>query len=126
VNTTEPYEGRIDRAVAEPRPPTDAAEVAALAVHQDPSLAADPTPYVPPDEGAHPSILWLRPSELVTTVGTAQLGEAVDVQADVVRRARRAPLTAASRLRGRISRSAIARTEPAVRTSTSRSEGVQL
>jgi hypothetical protein len=125
VNTAEPYERRTDRTVPESPAPSSAPGAAALAVHQDPSLS-ESTPSVPTGEQAHGSIVWLRPTDLVTIRGAAQLRGAVDAGTDAVRRSRRAPLTVASRLRGRISRSAIARTEPTVRTSIPPSEGVQL
>jgi hypothetical protein len=126
VNTGEPYERRADRTVRESPAPSGAPAVAALAVRQDSSLADEPTGIAETSAQAHASIVWVRPTDVITTYGAARLRRAVDGQAEVVGRYRRAPLTAASSLGGRISRSAIARTEPAVRTPTSPSEGVQL
>jgi hypothetical protein len=124
VNNPEPYEHRTDRTAPEPTPAA-APETAALAVHRDPSLAI-PNGSASSAELAHGSIVWVRPTDLITTQGALRLRRVVDAQADAVRRTRRVPLTAASRLRSRISRSAIAAAEPAVRTSATGSEGVQL
>lgn len=94
-----------------------------LAVHKDPSLPAEPAASAEASEQPRASIAWVRPTDLIPSVGSAPLRQAADAQADVVRRYRRAPLTAVSRLRGRVSRASIARPDPAVRTST---EGVEL
>jgi len=128
VNTPEPYERRTDVTGAEaPGLATGGApDVAALAVHKDPSLQAEKTALAEAGEQPRASIAWVRPTDLVTSVGAARLRQAADAQADLVRRSRRAPVTAASRLRGRVTRSSIARPDPAVRTSTPPEEGLQL
>jgi len=127
VNTHEPYE-RLTQPPAAPSqlPTRGEPEVAALAVHQDPSLAAEPPKEAEAAEQSRASIVWVRPADLITTVGASRLRQSADAQADLVRRYRRAPLTAVSRLRGRVTRSSIARTDPAVRTSTPPEEGLQL
>jgi hypothetical protein len=126
VNTPESYERRTDPSHAQPEPPAGASEVAALAVHKDPSLHAEETASAEASEQPRASIAWVRPTELPTSAGSGRLRHAADAQADVVRRYRRAPLTAASRFRGRVSRSSIVGSDPAARTSTSPTEGVEL
>jgi hypothetical protein len=126
MNTPEPYERRNDLPVAKPEPPAGAQEVAALAVHEDPSL---PTGQAASLEGNRPqraSITWVRPTDLLTSVGAARLRQAADAQAHAVRRSRRAPLIAVSRLRRRVSHSSIARLEPAVPTTASPANGIEL
>jgi hypothetical protein len=126
VNTPEPYERRTDPSHAQPEPPPGASEVAALAVHKDPSLHAEQSASADSGEQAGRSIAWIRPADLIASAGSGRLRHAADAQADVVRLYRRAPLTAVSRFRGRVSRSSIVRSDPAIRTSTSPTEGVEL
>jgi len=57
------------------------------------------------------SIMWVRPSELATTVTSPALRRSADLQAEIARRGRRAPARA-RRARQRITRSAIGRTQP--------------
>jgi hypothetical protein len=126
VNTPESYERRIEPTGAKPEPPAAAQEVAALAVHRDPSLSAGQEASPEADRLQRASIAWVRPTDLLTSVGAARLRQAADAQADVVRRSRRAPLMAVSRLRGRVSHSSIARPEPAAPTPTSPANGIEL
>jgi hypothetical protein len=126
VNTPEPYERWNEVTVAKLEPPAGAQEVAALAVHEDPSL---PVRQASPPEGdrSQPaSITWVRPTDLLTSVGAARLRQAADARADAIRRSRRAPLIAVSRLRRRVSHSSIARPEPAVPTTASPANGIEL
>lgn len=126
MNTPESYERRSEPTAAVPAPPVGVQGVDALAVHQDPSLPAGQA--ASPQAGRLPraSIDWVRPTDLLMSVGAARLGQVADAQAAVLRRSRRAPLMAVSRLRGRTSRSSIARPGPAGPTPTSLTNGVEL
>jgi hypothetical protein len=127
VNTPESYERRTESTIANAEPPSAVQEVAALAVHKDPSLPPAGQPASPEaDRSQRASIAWVRATDLLTSVGAARLRQAADAQVDVVRRSRRAPLTVASRLRGRVSRSSIARPQPAVPTPNSPANGIDL
>lgn len=126
MNTPESYERRTETTGATSEPLTGAQEVAALAIHKDPSLPAGQNVSPEADGSERASIAWVRPTDLLTSVGAARIRQAADAQADVVRRSRRAPLTAATRLRGRASHSSIARSEPAVSTPTSPANGIEL
>jgi hypothetical protein len=112
VNNNEFYDRHDDRALtAEQTPPQPHQEeaVAALAVHRDPSVpGAAPTRATKAERG----VVWVRPSEMPTMLGTKWAGRGIDLQSDLVRRSRRVPITAA-RAGRRISRSTIARPEPA-------------
>ena len=133
MNTPDPYERRIDRSLDEaPRQRTQpdqttlnlateqAAEPSALAVHRDPS---QPTLAAAAEaDRSKPGIAWVRPSELPTIVGAPWVRRGIDLQAELTRRARRSPITATARARGRISRTAIARPEPATPTTTTRED----
>ena len=90
MNTPEPYARRNDT-VAKPEPPAGAQEVAALAVHEDPSLPAGQAASTEGDRPQRASITWVRPTDLLMSVGAARLRQAADAQADAVRRSRRAP-----------------------------------
>jgi hypothetical protein len=126
VNTPESYERRSEIAVAKPEPPAGAQEVAALAVHEDPSLPGGQAASPEDDRSERASIAWVRPTDLLTSVGAARLRHAADAQADAVRRSRRAPLIAVSPLRRRVSHSSIARPEPAVPTTAAPANGIEL
>jgi hypothetical protein len=116
VNNNEFYDRQDDRALTaeqNPSQPGPEEAVAALAVHRDPSVpdaarSKDPGNDPKPQRG----ITWARPSELPTVLGAKWAGRGIDLQADLMRRSRRVPITAA-RAGRRISRSAIARPEPA-------------
>lgn len=126
MNTPESYERRNEITVPRPEPSAGAHEVAALAVHEDPSLAAGQATTPEASRSQRASIAWVRPTDLLASVGAARLRHAADAQADVVRRSRRIPLMAVSRLRRRVSHSSIARPEPAVPTTASPANGVEL
>lgn len=122
MNTSSPYERRDDRCLpgeshAPAAPSQD--EVEALAVHRDPSVRARSVASEP--DRSRPSVSWVRPTELPTLVGGAWVRRGIDLQAELVRRARRAPVNATRHAGRRITRSAIARPEPASPT-----EGLQL
>ena len=125
MNNNEFYDQRDERALMpEQNPPQPRPEevVAALAVHRDPSVP-DEVPGTDPGNVPKPQrrVAWVRPSELPTMLGAKWAGRGIDLQSDLVRRSRRVPITAA-RAGRRISRSAVARPEPASRTATASEE----
>lgn len=74
-----------------PDPPSAApteAEISQLAHRRDPSLAA-----APPSTPKSKQIAWVRPTELAT-YAAPMVGRGIDLQAELVRRARRTPATA--------------------------------
>lgn len=79
-----------------PEGPAREAEEAAneLARHRDPSL---PSPTRTP-ENRQRRITWLRPTDLASYAGP-MVGRGIDLQAELVRRARRTPITATRTLR---------------------------
>jgi len=120
MNNNDHYERRENRAMPEqptPQPPTDDA-AHALALHRDPSVPIA-------DEAARPTtqrgIAWVRASELPTLIGSKWANRGIDLQSELVRRSRRAPIKAATAGR-RISRTAIARPEQVTSTVTSAEE----
>lgn len=121
MNNNEFYDRRDDRTLTpEQNPPQPHPDevVAALAVHRDPSVPdAAPSNDPKPQRG----IAWVRPSELPTVLGSKWAGRGIDLHSDLARRSRRVPITAA-RAGRRISRSAIARPEPASPTVAVREE----
>jgi hypothetical protein len=120
MNNNDHYERREDRAMPEqptPQPQTDDA-VNTLALHRDPSVpVAKQTAAQPAQRG----IAWVRPSELPALVGSRWTNRGIDLQSELVRRSRRAPVKAA-RAGRRISRTAIARPEQVTPTVTSTEE----
>ena len=112
MNTPEPYERRLDRAIPEPEPtPQDEQSVDALAVHRDPSVPAGAE--VKQESGrSRPSVAWVRPSEMPTLVGSKFVGRGIDLQTELARRARRTPGAAASKAARRVTRRSIAQPEP--------------
>jgi len=120
VNNNRHYERRDDRTItaeqAQPQPqPQDT--VAALAVHRDPSIPTSSET----DVKIQRSIAWVRPSELPTLIGSKWIGRGIDLQSELVRRSRRAPISAAKAGR-RVSRTAIARPEPVTSTAATTEE----
>ena len=98
-------------------------EVSALAVHRDPSQS--PAERRGPEEvKAKRTIAWVRPSELVTTLGSDRLRRGIDLEAELARRARRTPAHAAWKIRRRITRNAIGRPESSAPTVTD--QGIRL
>jgi hypothetical protein len=96
-----------------PQPDTAASE---FARQRDPSLVA----------ASHKSaiaqkhVAWVRPTELASYVGP-MVGRGIDLHAELVRRARRAPLTATRELRHRAPA-----TPPTPISATNRTEGLHL
>lgn len=113
MNTT-PYERHLDRAIEDqPQAPATGLESSALATHRDPSVPAPNT--LPTAAAERPSIAWVRPSELPTTIGSKWIRRGIDLQSELARRARRSPGSAV-RSAGRVSRTAIARPMPSTPT----------
>lgn len=123
MNVTDPYERRGDRALPEQQstqPPSEDG-AAALAIHRDPSIPAS----APPEgRSPRPGVAWVRPSELPTLLGSPVARRGIDLQAELVRRTRRAPIKAA-RAGHRITRAVIARpTQPSTTTTTTKDLGL--
>ncbi len=119
MNTNEFYERRDDRALTEestPQPRTEG-PVTALAVHRDPSVP----PATTTTKAQRPGVAWVRPTELPTLVGSTVARRGIDLQSDLVRRSRRAPLTATEAGR-RIMRAAIGRHSPITPRATATEE----
>lgn len=78
-----------------PADPPEPAEAAAseLAHHRDPSVAAT-RPIARDSKG----IAWVRPTELASYAGP-MVGRGIDLQAELVRRARRTPARASRAIR---------------------------
>jgi len=74
----------------EPTAAVQSSEAAAseLARHRDPSLAAGTKAPTPTTKG----IAWVRPTELAAYAGPI-VGRGIDLQAELIRRARRTPAT---------------------------------
>ncbi len=115
---TEPLYRRQEAAVPQ-RPLTEAVSegVSQLALHGDPSRSVPSRPPLPTR-----SIAWVRPSDLPTVVAGPLVGRGIDLQAELLRRTRRAPLTSSARRR--ISRTSIAR--PPSATTTTEPEGISI
>lgn len=121
----DPHEHRTDRALDPASRTTEAheAEVSALAVHRDPSQ--NPAERRGPETAkAQKTIAWVRPSELVTTLGSDRVRRGIDLEAELARRARRTPAQAAWKVRRRITRNAIGRPEASAPTVTDQGIGL--
>ncbi len=70
--------------------PTEVAEAerSAFAVHRDPSLTTTATD---PDSRAGRGIAWVRPTDLIASSTARIAGRGINLQAELARRARRAP-----------------------------------
>lgn len=121
----DPHEHRTDRTLDPASRSTEAAEaeVSALAVHRDPSQS--PAVNRGQEQAkAQKTIAWVRPSELVTTLGSDRLRRGIDLEAELARRARRTPAQAAWKVRRRITRNAIGRPEASAPTVTEQGIGL--
>lgn len=121
----DPHEHRADWNPDSASRATEAheAEISALGVHRDPSQS--PAQRRGPEEfKAKRTIAWVRPSELVTTLGSDRLRRGIDLEAELARRARRTPAQAAWKVRRRITRNAIGRPESSAPTVTD--QGIRL
>ena len=89
MNTHAEYRRHSYRPPEPPVPNTEAAG-SALARHRDPSLSA-PEGHAAPAK-APKGIAWIRPTELASYV-TPMVGRGIDLHAELIRRARRTPVT---------------------------------
>ena len=114
---TDPYERHLDRSLDAPEAAREPAEseLNALAQHADPSVRAASSAAAPEPAS---SVAWVRPSDLPTVVGSKFIRHGIDLQAELNRRAQRAPRSAA-----RVTRRAIVRPSPSTPTTT---RGVEL
>lgn len=95
MNTHAEYRRHSYRPPERPSPAADVEPTASeLARHHDPSLGPD----VPVREQAQKRIAWVRPTELGSYLGP-MIGRGIDLQAELVRRARRTPTTTTRTLR---------------------------
>ena len=123
MNTPDAYDRRTDRNLDEATKQAEQpAERSTLAVHGDPSRQAS-APTAEPNR-TRPSVAWVRPSDLPTVIGATWARRGIDLQAELTRRARRAPAKATARAGRRITRTAIAR--PETTTATTTREGLEL
>lgn len=104
---TDPYERHLDRSLDAPEQTGEPSEseLNALATHADPSVRLPGSSAA--QEPASSSVAWVRPSDLPTAVGSKFIRRGIDLQAELNRRAQRAPRSAA-----RVTRRAIARPLP--------------
>jgi len=100
VNTHAEYRRRRHRP-PEPAAATPGNEsvTSELAHHRDPSLAASGKASTPAAKG----IAWVRPTDLAT-YAAPMVGRGVDLQAELIRRARRTPATTTRALQRGIQR----------------------
>ena len=112
MNSDQLYARHLDRKARDVGPP-DLPERAALAVHGDPSrnLPTAPTP----NEVGGRSVTWVRVSELATVVGSPAVRRGIDLQAELARRARRAPGVAVSKTRSAVARRSTSAPGPGIR-----------
>jgi len=109
VNSDQLYARHLDRKAHDVDPP-DSPEPAALAVRGDPSRNLPPAPT--PNEVGGRSVTWVRVSELATVVGSPAVRRGIDLQAELTRRARRAPSVAVSSTRAAVARRSTAEPGP--------------
>ena len=94
MNTHAEYRRHSYRPPEQPAVPDAVAPAASeLARHRDPSLQEQPA-----REQAQKRVAWVRPTELGSYVGP-MVGRGIDLQAELVRRARRTPATATRTIR---------------------------
>jgi hypothetical protein len=93
MNTHTEYRRHSYRPSEQPASTVDQA-ASELARHGDPSLQHEQ----PAREQTQKRVAWVRPTELGSYVGP-MIGRGIDLQADLVRRARRTPATATRRIR---------------------------
>jgi hypothetical protein len=95
VNTNAEYRRHSYKPPEQPATPDAVAPAASeLARHRDPSLHSEE----PAREQTRKGVAWVRPTELGSYVGP-MIGRGVDLQAELVRRARRTPATTTRTIR---------------------------
>lgn len=112
MNSDQLYARHLDRKARDVDPP-DSPEPAALAVRGDPSRNLPPAPT--PNKPSGRSVTWVRVSELATVVGSPAVRRGIDLQAELTRRARRAPGVAVSKTRAVVARRSTAEPVPGSR-----------
>lgn len=116
MNTHAEYRRHAYRQPEQPATtPANEATATELARHGDPSLRSNSAAPDPSQK----RIAWVRPTELTSYVGP-MVGRGVDLQAELIRRARRTPATTSRAVQQRAHRS------PAAERPTARQEGLQL
>lgn len=95
------------------------AEMSELSRHRDPQLATQGGATAI----ANKHVAWIRPTELASYAGP-MIGRGIDLEAELIRRTRRAPITAARTVRGPTPTAPIAPTAPP--TAANHTEGLQL
>ena len=103
-----PQEGPVDG-------PASEEAVSQLAHHRDPSLVSGPTTPADRKKG----IAWVRPSDLASYAAPL-VGRGIDLQAELIRRARRAPATTTRAIQRGLPRT------PSPTSPVNRQEGLQL
>ena len=114
MNTHAEYRRHSYRAPEPPVPKTEAA-ASALARHRDPSRTLT-EPQAP--SKAHKGVAWIRPTELASYV-TPMVGRGIDLHAELIRRARRSPVTTRRALQRDVP-------SPAPAPAANRTEGLSL
>jgi len=89
--------------------------VSQLAHHRDPSLVSGPTTPA----GSKKGIAWVRPTDLATSAAPL-VGRGIDLQAELIRRARRTPATTTRAIQRGLPHS------PSPTSPVNRQEGLQL
>lgn len=113
MNTHAEYRRHNYQRPEPPTAPTEEGVASELARHRDPSLA--PSQSVPGQSSK--GIAWVRPTDLAAYAGP-MVGRGIDLQAELIRRARRTPVTTTRAVR----RSA----PPTAQPSVAPQEGLQL
>lgn len=94
MNTHAEYRRHSYRPLEQPAVPEGGASDSELARHRDPSLQS----AQPSQAHAQKRVAWVRPTELGSYIGP-MVGRGIDLQSELVRRARRTPTTTTRRLR---------------------------
>lgn len=87
------------RREVDPKSPELAYEVSELARHGDPSRVKAATPAMSEEEKLRRAVVWMRPTELMTTTTGRVVGRGIDFQAELARRTRALPVQAAAATR---------------------------
>lgn len=98
MNNDETYARRMERRVCDFDPPDGPA--AGAWVHGDASRNLPSSSAPPP--APRRSVTWVRISDLPTVVGSPAVRRGIDLQTELARRTRRAPASAISKTRARL------------------------
>lgn len=122
MNTDQRYERRDPSPASTSTDTRASTEPSPLAVHGDPSRSEQKPP-----ERQSRSVRWVRPSEMPGLIGSKYVRFGIDANSELAKATRRAPRTAISRVRNRVSRRGIATPElPPTHTTPTRREGLGL